>query len=87
MAEIGHHLFDDLLHAIKVAEGRIDLDDLVAENDGSSYKIRFNSSVVPVGDMLSYTLSKVNVKDISVKDADIEEIIRRLYKKEVEVDA
>jgi ABC-2 type transport system ATP-binding protein len=37
--------------------------------------------------MLSYTLSKVNVKDISVKDADIEEIIRRLYKKEVEVDA
>ena len=62
-------------------------DDLVAENDGSSYKIRFNSSVVPVGDMLSYTLSKVNVKDISVKDADIEEIIRRLYKKEVEVDA
>ena len=36
---------------------------------------------------VSYTLSKVNVKDISVKDADIEEIIRRLYKKEVEVDA
>lgn len=62
-------------------------DDLIAENDGASYKIRFNSSIVPVSDMLSYTLSKVNVKDISVKDADIEEIIRRLYKKEVEVDA
>lgn len=62
-------------------------DDLIAENDGNSYKIRFNSSVVPVSDMLSYTLSKISVKDISVKDADIEEIIRRMYKREVDADA
>lgn len=62
-------------------------DDLIAENDGNSYKVRFNSSVVPVSDMLSYTLSKINVKDISVKDADIEEIIRRMYKREVDADA
>lgn len=59
-------------------------DDLLAECDGSSCKIRFNSALVPVGDMLSYTLSKINVKDINVKDADIEEIIRRLYKEGVE---
>lgn len=58
-------------------------DDLIVESDGSSYKVRFNSSLVPVGDMLSYTLSKINVKDINVKDADIEEIIRRLYKEGV----
>ena len=62
-------------------------DDLIAENDGNSYKVRFNSSVVPVSDMLSYTLSKISVKDISVKDADIEEIIRRMYKREVDADA
>ena len=62
-------------------------DDLIAENDGNSYKIRFNCSVVPVSDMLSYTLSKISVKDISVKDADIEEIIRRMYKREVDADA
>lgn len=59
-------------------------DDLAQEQDGSSYKIRFNSSIVPVSDMLSYTLSKISVKDINVKDADIEEIIRRLYKEGVE---
>lgn len=59
-------------------------DDLSQEQDGSSYKIRFNSSIVPVSDMLSYTLSKISVKDINVKDADIEEIIRRLYKEGVE---
>ncbi len=62
-------------------------DDLIAEKDGNSYKIRFNSSIVPVSDMLSYTLSKISVKDISVKDADIEEIIRRMYKREVDADA
>lgn len=59
-------------------------DDLSQENDGTSFKIRFNSSIVPVSDMLSYTLSKINVKDINVKDADIEEIIRRLYKEGVD---
>lgn len=55
-------------------------DDLFAESDGLNCKVRFNSALVPVGDMLSYTLDKINVKDINVKDADIEEIIRRLYK-------
>ena len=60
-------------------------DDLSVTNDGISVKVRFNSSVAPVADMLSYTLSKISVKDISVKDADIEEIIRRLYKQEVDL--
>ncbi len=46
-------------------------------------KVRFNSAVVPVSDMLTYTLNKVKVNDISVRDADIEEIIRHLYKQEV----
>ena len=46
-------------------------------------KVRFDSSVIPVSDMLTYTLGKIKVNDISVKDADIEEIIARLYKHEV----
>lgn len=54
-------------------------EDVKVETEGSMVKVRFNSSVVPVSDMLSYTLAKVNINDISVKDADIEEIIRRLY--------
>lgn len=57
-------------------------DDLHIEKDGSAVKVRFNSAVAPVSDMLSYTLNKVKVNDISVRDADIEEIIRRLYKQE-----
>lgn len=59
-------------------------DDVSVEAEGKAVKVRFNSSVVPVSDMLSYTLSTINVNDISVKDADIEEIIRRLYKQGVQ---
>ena len=46
--------------------------------------MRFNSAIAPVSEMLAYTLGKINVKDINVKDADIEEIIRRLYKEGVD---
>lgn len=58
-------------------------DDLSVEREGNTFRVRFNSTKAPVSDMLSYTLNRVNVKDISVKDADIEEIIRRLYKQGV----
>ena len=54
--------------------------DLVVENERNNFKVRFNSKKVPVGEMLGYTLSLIKVKDISVKDADIEEIIRNLYR-------
>ncbi len=62
-------------------------DDINIKREGVKATVRFNSDIVPVGDMLSYTLSGVHISDISVKDADIEEIIRRLYKKEVSADA
>lgn len=76
---------ENALNALGYAEKfGLSADDLIQEQDSTSYKIRFNSAIVPVSDMLSYTLSKINVKDINVKDADIEEIIRRLYKEGVE---
>lgn len=62
-------------------------DDFTVKNEGVKVTVRFNCDMVPVGEMLSYTLSTVHVKDISIRDADIEEIIRRLYKKEVKINA
>jgi ABC-2 type transport system ATP-binding protein len=59
-------------------------DDCEVQREGAQVKVRFNSAAVPVSDMLGYTLENVNVSDISVKDADIEEIIRRLYKQGVD---
>ena len=53
--------------------------DIAVAKENGTVKVRFNSSVVAVSDIVSYTLETVKVSDISVKDADIEEIIRRLY--------
>lgn len=58
--------------------------DFSMENTDALYKVKFNSEAVSVSNMLSYILSKVNVNDINVKDADIEEIIRKLYKQGVD---
>ena len=58
-------------------------DDLFIESDGVSAKVKFNSQKASVQDVLKYTLANLDVSDISVKDADIEEIIRRIYKEGV----
>lgn len=62
-------------------------DDLTVENNGVSVTVRFNSDMVSVEKMLNYTLSKTHVKDINVTDADIEEIIKGIYRSEVSLDA
>lgn len=58
-------------------------DDLAVDSDGVEVKVRFNSQKASVQEVLKYTLNSINVSDISVKDADIEEIIRRIYKEGV----
>lgn len=55
-------------------------DDLEIKLEGKKAVIKFDSSKVQVSEMLSYILGTITVKDISVSEADIEEIIRRLYK-------
>ena len=55
-------------------------DDLEIKLEGKKATIKFNSSKAQVSDMLSYILGTITVKDIAVGEADIEEIIRRLYK-------
>lgn len=63
----------------------IDGEDVEISCEHGKYKIRFNSEKMPVRDMLSYMLSRTNANDISLRDADIEEIIRRLYKEGVDI--
>ena len=55
-------------------------DDLEVKIEGKKATVKFNSSKAQVSDMLSYILATITVKDIAVSEADIEEIIRRLYK-------
>ncbi len=54
----------------------------VEQND-SLVKIRFDATKIAVPELLQYTMSRAQVKDVSVKDADIEEIIRRFFRKEI----
>ncbi|MGO3617764.1 MAG: ABC transporter ATP-binding protein [Pseudolactococcus laudensis] len=58
--------------------------DLEVIKDGLQVKIQFDATKVAIPDLVKFTLSQVNVKDIAVKDADIEEIIRRFFRKEIE---
>lgn len=62
------------------AKFNLEGDDLEIKVDGNKAVVKFNSSKVQVSDMLSYILATITVKDIAVSEADIEEIIRRLYK-------
>ena len=57
--------------------------DLSVKTEGTSVTVDFNTDKIPVEKMLNYTLGTLHVKDVNLKDADIEEIIRRLYKGEV----
>ena len=74
---------DDLLSLDYKGHFTLDEDDLSIESDGVSATIRFNSDKASVQEVLKYTLAKIDVRDINVKDADIEEIIRRIYKEGV----
>nr|WP_301332371.1 ATP-binding cassette domain-containing protein [Ruminococcus difficilis] len=58
-------------------------DELSAERDGSLARVRFDTAKVSVEDVVSYTLSTVHVKDLNIKGVEIEEIIKRLYRREV----
>ena len=53
------------------------------KQDGISVAVRFNSCLIPVSDILQFTLNNASVKDINVKEADVEEIIRHIYRHEV----
>ena len=58
-------------------------DEVSAERDGSVARVRFDTAKVSVEDVVSYTLSTVHVKDLNIKGVEIEEIIKRLYRREV----
>ena len=64
---------------------RLSDDDITVERDKNSVTIKFNADKVNIEDIIAYTLSKVHITDMQVKDVDIEDIIKRLYLKGVDV--
>ncbi|ADA64975.1 ABC transporter ATP-binding protein [Lactococcus lactis] len=60
-----------------------DFDGVEVERDNSKVKVRFDATKIVGPELLQYTMNRAAAKDISVKDADIEEIIRRFFRKEI----
>ncbi len=63
---------------------RLSDDDITVQSDKNSVSVKFNADKVGVEDIIAYTLSKVHLNDMQIKDVDIEDIIKRLYKNGVE---
>lgn len=60
-------------------------DDVQTVNDDSGVHVKFNTDKISAGSLVEYTLSKVKVRDMAVKDTDVEEILRHIYRKEVDL--
>lgn len=60
-------------------------DDYEFDVNGKKAVLKFNTDAASIPDVLDYVLNTIHIKDISVKEADIEEIIRRIYKSEVTI--
>ncbi|MCA1951023.1 MAG: ATP-binding cassette domain-containing protein [Treponema sp.] len=60
-------------------------EDLDIQQEGAKVRVRFNTEVCSLPDMLATVLQTVKVKDIAVQDIDIEEILRRVYQRQVEL--
>ena len=74
---------DRLDYTSAFADRGLEDGDLTVKTEGAMVTVDFNTDKISVEHMLNYTLGKTHVKDVNLKDADIEEIIRRLYKGEV----
>lgn len=99
MIDKGEEVFDGSVQGLKKKFGKIHevhflltefstLDfypftDIEIIREGLNLKIRFDSSQYTVSEIISYTMSHIKVKDISVKEANIEDIIKKFFRKEI----
>ncbi|MGX7156447.1 ATP-binding cassette domain-containing protein, partial [Enterococcus rivorum] len=56
------------------------------EINGVNINICFDATKIHVTELLQFTLSRTQINDVSVKDGNIEEIIKRFFRKEIEND-
>ena len=85
--EVNMSLFEnddfDKLHFVE--DFCVTEEDIKIDRNKEKSTVTFNTDKISVSDMLSYILGKTQVKDIPVKDVNIEEIVCRMYGKEVAI--
>ena len=67
-------------HLVSHYEG---LPDMSIDRQGNTLNIEFDSSRYQSADIIKQTLSDFEVRDLKMVDTDIEDIIRRFYRKEL----
>ncbi|TVX05118.1 sugar ABC transporter ATP-binding protein, partial [Streptococcus pneumoniae] len=67
-------------HLVSHYEG---LPDMTIDRQGNSLNIEFDSSRYQSADIIKQTLSDFEIRDLKMVDTDIEDIIRRFYRKEL----
>lgn len=75
---------DDFTKLDYRTEYRLSENDISVERDKKSVTVKFSADNVSIEDIISYTLSRVHINDMQVKDVEIEDIIKRLYRNGVE---
>lgn len=53
--------------------------------EAKKLSIRFNGSKIKISDLVACMMSEVNIMDMSIKETDIETIVKQIYEHEVEV--
>lgn len=74
---------NDFSHLDYSKEFSTDSDSITTETDNGQMSVTFDSSVFDVEQILGYSMKNCSISDIVIKDTDIEEIIRKIYKSEL----
>ena len=80
MKTLSFELVPGQSHLVSHYEG---LPDITIERQGNSLNIQYDSSRYQSADIIKQTLSDFEIRDLKMVDTDIEDIIRRFYRKEL----
>ena len=80
MKTLSFELVPGQRHLVSHYEG---FSDMTIDRQGNSLNIEFDSSHYQSADIIKQTLSDFEIRDLKMVDTDIEDIIRRFYRKEL----
>ena len=80
MKTLSFELVPGQSHLVSHYEG---FSDMTIDRQGNSLNIEFDSSHYQSADIIKQTLSDFEIRDLKMVDTDIEDIIRRFYRKEL----
>lgn len=99
MIDKGHIIYDgelddfkntyggDNLLIVEFADKNVRLDDSrlkIVKEEGATRHILFNKSEINAGEAITYITRNFNIKDLNLKEPEIEDTIKKLYNREVD---